>query len=83
MVRKLASAVAVASMLLSSAAFAADNTEQGALAPGNAANIHEAQGMDADVSMGILATAVVAVGLALVLTGTGNGTHASSGTTSS
>lgn len=83
MVRKLASAVAVASMLMSSAAFAADNTEQGALAPGNAAGIHEAQGMDAEVTMGILAAAVVVIGVAILVTSTGNGTHATTGTTAS
>jgi len=81
MLRKIASVVAVASMLASSAAYAADTTEQGALAPGNVAAIHEAQGMDMDLTMGLLATAVVAVGLVLVLTSTGNGGHSTTGTT--
>jgi hypothetical protein len=81
MLRKIASVVAVASMLASSAAYAADTTEQGALAPGNAAAIHEAQGMDMDVTMGILATVVVVAGIVLVVTSTGNGGHSTTGTT--
>jgi hypothetical protein len=81
MLRKIASVVAAASMLASSAAYAADTTEQGALAPGNAAAIHEAQGMDMDVTMGILATVVVVAGIVLVVTSTGNGGHSTTGTT--
>jgi hypothetical protein len=68
-------------MLVSSAAFAADTTEQGALAPGNAAAIHEAQGMDMDLTLGLLATAVVVTGIILVVTSTGNGGHSTTGTT--
>lgn len=81
MLRKIASVVAGASMLMSSAAFAADTTEEGALAPGNAAGIHEAQGMDMDVTMGLLAAAVVITGIVLVVTSTGNGGHSTTATT--
>lgn len=79
MVRKLASAIAVASMLMSSAAFAADDAEQGALAPGAAADIHEAQGMDVDTTMSLFAAAVVVAGILLIVTSSGNGTHAPPG----
>jgi hypothetical protein len=83
MLRRLVSAVAVASMLMSSAAFAADNTEQGALAPGSAAGIHEAQGMDLDLTMSVFAAAIVVIGIALVVTSAGNGSHTSPGAVAS
>lgn len=85
MLRKIASLVAGASMLVSSAAFAADtsSTEQGALAPGNAASIHEAQGMDGDLTMGLVFLTVAAVGIILAVTSTGNGGHSTTATTPS
>lgn len=86
MFRKIASVVAGASMLMSSVAYAADTTssatEEGALAPGSAAGIHEAQGMDMDVTMGLLAAAVVITGIVLVVTNTGNGGHSTTATSS-
>ena len=71
MLRKLASVVAAASMLVSTAAMAAGDTEQAALPPGNAAGIQQAEGMDIDVTMGILATVVLITSFVLVATGTG------------
>ncbi len=82
MFRKLTSAIAVASMLMSSAAYAADEAEQGALAPGVAADIQEAQGLDVNTTMSLFAAAVVVAGIILIVTSTGNGTHAPTGTPS-
>lgn len=83
MLRNFASIVAGASMLMSSAAFAADSTatEQGALAPGNASGIHEAQGMDTDVTMGLVFLTVAAVGIIIAVTSSGNGGHSTTATT--
>ena len=84
MFRKIASFVAGASMLVSSAAYAADTTttEQGALAPGNASGIHEAQAMDFDLTMGLVFLTVAAVGIIFAVTSSGNGGHSTTGTTS-
>ena len=77
MLRKIASVVVGASMLASSAAFAADtDMETGALPPGDAAGLHQAQGMDTDLTMSILAAAIVVAGIVILLTSTGNGGHA-------
>lgn len=76
MLRKIASVVAGASMLASSAAFAADTEmEAGALPPGNAAGLQQAQGMDTDLTMSILAAAVVVAGIVVLITSTGDGGH--------
>jgi hypothetical protein len=72
--RKLGSAVVAAAMLVSSASVAFGGTEdQGALAPGSAAGVHEAQGMGSDTTMWIVTAAVVAGGLCLVLCSNSNG----------
>ena len=84
MFRKIASLAAGASMLVSSAAYAADtstNVEQGALAPGNASGIHEAQAMDFDLTMGLVFLTVAAVGIIFAVTSSGNGGHSTTGTT--
>ena len=72
--RKLGSAVVAAAMLVSSASVALGGTEdQGALAPGNAANVQQAQGMGSDTTMWLVTAAVVAGGLCLVLCSNGHG----------
>jgi len=84
MLRKIASIVAGVSMLASSAAFAADtntNTEDSALAPGNAAGIHQAQAMEFGWTMAIVTTALVAATVVVLVTSSGNGGHSTTGTT--
>jgi len=72
--RKWGSAVVAAAMLVSSATAAFGGaTDQGALAPGGAAGVHEAQGMGTDTTMWIVAAVVVAGGLCLVLCSNGGG----------
>ena len=81
--RKLGSAVVAASLLVSSMSVALGGTEdQGALAPGNAANVQQAQGMGSDTTMWLVTAAVVAGGLCLVLCSNGNGStnHTTGGT---
>jgi hypothetical protein len=82
--RKLGSAVVAASLLVSSMTVALGGTEdQGALAPGNAANVQQAQGMGSDTTMWLVTAAVVAGGICLVLcSGNSNGTtnHTTGGT---
>ncbi len=81
--RKLGSAVVAVAMLVSSASVALGGTEdQGALAPGNAANVQQAQGMGSDTTLWIVTAAVVAGGLCLVLCSNSNGstTHTTGGT---
>ena len=84
MLRKIASVVAVASMLASSAAFAAEtNSEDSALAPGNAAGIHQAQGMEFTWTMAFVTTALVAATVVVLVTSSGNGGHSTTATTPS
>lgn len=83
--RKLGSAVVAAAMLVSSASVALGGTEdQGALAPGSAANVQQAQGLGDSTTMWLVTAAVVAGGLCLVLCSNGGGsasaTHTTGGT---
>ncbi len=81
--RKLGSAVVAAAMLVSSASVALGGTEdQGALAPGSAANVQQAQGMGGSTTLLLVTAAVVAGGLCLVLCSNGNGStnHTTTGT---
>ena len=72
--RKLGSAVVAAAMLVSSASVAFGGTEdQGALAPGSATNVQQAQGMGGDTTLILITAAVVAGGLCLVLCSNGSG----------
>lgn len=81
MLRKWASVIAAGSMLLSSTAvFAASDTEQSALTPGNTAGVQEAQGMDVDTTMALAAVAVVVAGVVLATTSSGNGGNTTSTT---
>jgi len=77
MLRKWGSMVAAAALLSSSTmAFAStDAQQQGALAPGNAAGVQQAQGMTDDTTMLLVGTVFLAGGLCLVLCGgNSNGT---------
>jgi hypothetical protein len=82
--RKLGSAVVAVAMLVSSASVALGGTEdQGALAPGSAANVQQAQGLGSDTTMWLITAAVVAGGLCLVLCSNGGSasvTHTTGGT---
>jgi hypothetical protein len=86
MLRKWAAIVASAAMLTSSTvAFADDQKpaqQQGALAPGNAAGVEKATGMDTNVLLIALGIGLVAGGVALALSssGGGNGGVSSTGT---
>jgi hypothetical protein len=72
--RKLGSAVVAGAMLLASITAAVGGTEdQGALAPGNAAGVQQAQGWGSDTTMWVITAVVVAGGLCLVLCSNGNG----------
>jgi len=76
-------AIALASSLFFSSvvgASAASGADEGALAPGKAAGVHEAQ-MHGHALLWLFGIAVVAGGLAFVISGNNNG-HASSTTTS-
>jgi hypothetical protein len=73
--RKFGSAVVAAAMLVSSMSVALGGTEdQGALAPGSAAGVQQAEGWGNDTTMWLITAAVVAGGLCLVLCSNGNGT---------
>jgi hypothetical protein len=73
--RKLGSAVVAGAMLLASMTAALGGTEdQGALAPGSAAGVQEAQGFGSDTTMWIVTAVFVAGGLCLVLCSNGGGT---------
>jgi hypothetical protein len=81
--RKLGSTVVAVAMLASSMTVALGGTEdQGALAPGSAANVQQAQGMGSDTTMWLVTAAVVAGGLCLVLCSNKNGStnHTTAGT---
>jgi hypothetical protein len=75
MLRNWGAIAVAASMLFSTtAAFAADTaSSQGALAPGKAAGVKQAQMMDDDTALWLLGGAVVIGGIVLVATGTSNG----------
>lgn len=75
MLRKWGSVVAAAAMLTTSTmAFAGSNDQQqGALAPGNAAGVEQAEGMGNDTVMLLVGLGVVAGGLCLVLCSNHNG----------
>ena len=83
MLRKWGAAVAAASLLVSTTgAFAASaDTNAGALAPGKAAGVKQAQMMDDDTALWLLGGAVVIGGIVLVATGTGNGSSTSTTST--
>lgn len=76
MLRKWGSAVAAAALFVSTAgaAFGGTNVEQGALAPGKAANVQQAQMMDTD-TMWIVGGGVVIVALCFLVCHGGNHTH--------
>ena len=82
MLRNWGAAAVAASVLFSTtAAFAADaNANEGALAPGKAAGVKQAQMMDDDTALWLLGGAVVIGGIVLVATGTGNGSSTSTTT---
>ena len=65
--------VAVAFLLSTTAAYAG-SADQGALAPGKAAGVKQAQMMDDDTALWLIGGAIVIGGIILVATGTGNGT---------
>lgn len=82
MVRKLSSAALATALLLSStAAFAASDTNQAALAPGKPAGVKEAQ-MWAPTWMWIAGIGFVGLGVALVASGGNNGSSSSTTSTS-
>ena len=71
--RKWGSTVVAAAMLVSSATAAfGGSADQGALAPGSAAGVHQAQGWGDDTTMWLITAAVVAGGLYLVLCSNGS-----------
>jgi hypothetical protein len=73
--RKFGSAVVAAAMLVSSMSVALGGTEdQGALAPGKAAGVQQAEGFGTGTTFLVLTAVVVAGGLCLVLCSNGNGT---------
>ena len=77
MLRKMGSVVAAAAFFATStmAIAGTDAQQQGALAPGNAAGVQQAQGMTDNTTMLLVATTFTAIGLCLVLCGkNGNGT---------
>lgn len=86
MLRKWGSVAAAAALFVSasSAAFAADNsqqTQQGALKAGAPAGVHEAQMfMGPNTLLWFLGLGVVAGGIALATSGNGNGTPATTTT---
>jgi hypothetical protein len=74
MFRKLASAALASALLLSStAAFAASDSNQAALAPGKPAGVKEAQ-MFAPTWIWVAGIGVIALGVVLVASGGNNGT---------
>jgi hypothetical protein len=80
--RKFGSAVVAAAMLVSSASVALGGTDdQGALAPGGAAGVQQAQGIGGDTTLWLVTAAVVAGGLCLVLCSNSNGSSHSTPTT--
>ncbi len=77
MFRKLGSAALASALLLSStAAFAASDTNQAALAPGKPAGVKEAQ-MFAPTWIWVAGVGLVALGVVLVASGGNNGSSSS------
>jgi hypothetical protein len=71
-------AVSAAMLVSTTTAFAAGaDTNAGALAPGKAAGVKQAQMMDDTTALWLLGGAVVIGGIVLVATGTGNGSSTS------
>jgi len=73
MVRKWGPAVVAAAMLASTTAYAGDTQSQGALAPGGAAGVHQAEIMGIPWGTALLFTAAVIAIVAVTVSDTGNG----------
>jgi uncharacterized protein YdeI (BOF family) len=82
MLKNWGSMVAAAAIFASSTVTAAESgaQQQGALAPGKAAGVEQAQGMSDNTTMLLVGSIIVAGGLCLVLCDTGNGTPATTTT---
>lgn len=82
MLRNWGAVAVAASMLFSTTAAVAADTDahQGALAPGKAAGVKQAQMLDDNTALWLLGGAVVIGGIVLVATGTGNGSTATTTT---
>ncbi|HEY4113245.1 MAG TPA: hypothetical protein VGM17_04220 [Rhizomicrobium sp.] len=73
MARKLISAVAAAAMMASSTAAFASEPQEGALAPGAPAGIHQAEIMGMDTATVLLITAGIVAVIVIAVSNSGNG----------
>jgi hypothetical protein len=78
MARKLISAVAAAALIASSTAALAGESQEGALAPGAPAGVHEAEIMGMDTATVVLISAGIIAVIAIAVANSGN--HSSAGT---
>jgi len=72
MLRKWGSAVVAAAMLASTASYAGTETQQGALAPGKAAGVHEATVFGVPWTMALLFTAATVAVIVIATSDNGN-----------
>jgi hypothetical protein len=72
--RKWGSAVLAAALLASTATFAGTNTrDQGALAPGGAAGVQQAQTMSTPIVLALVGVAAAVAVIAIIASNNGNG----------